>query len=288
LSEAARRGYSRLVIPLRDYRPSQTFPAVTVALITLNLLVFFYQGYLSTRGDVLNDAVPWQQRGLVPPAYDPTAARAYGLRGGEPGLYPMTRADAFIAQYGLIPYELLHGADLPPRIGLPIWITLLTSMFLHGGLLHVLGNMLYLWVFGDNVEDAMGHARFLIFYSVCGVAAALAQTAVDSSSAIPQIGASGAIAGVLAAYFMLFPFSRILTLIPLLFFIRLVAIPAVILLGIWFLLQVASGATSAAAGGEVAWFAHIGGFVAGALLVFLFKRRGVPVGLWESLKRRAR
>ncbi len=143
--------------------------------------------------------------------------------GGSAGLYPLARADSFIAQYGLVPYEFLHGVDLPPTILLPIWITLLTSMFLHGSLLHVLGNMLYLWVFGDNVEDAMGHARFLVFYLICGVAAALAQTTVDPGSAIPQIGASGAIAGVLAAYFMLFPFSRILTLIPLLFFVRLVA-----------------------------------------------------------------
>jgi membrane associated rhomboid family serine protease len=273
------------MIPLRDYRPSETFPAITVALIILNLLVFFYQGYLGTQGTTLNDLDPWQKLHFTPPAFDPATYRTYRATGGSAGVYPLARADSFIAQYGLVPYEFLHGADLPPTILLPIWITLLTSMFLHGSLLHVLGNMLYLWVFGDNVEDAMGHARFLVFYLICGVAAALAQTTVDPGSAIPQIGASGAIAGVLAAYFMLFPFSRILTLIPLLFFVRLVAIPAVVLLGIWFLLQVASGVGSATSGGGVAWFAHIGGFLAGALLVFLFRRRGVPVGLWESLKR---
>lgn len=276
------------MIPLRDYRPSSTFPAVTVALIIVNLLVFFYQGYLATRPPTANDGIPWQERHLTPPAFDPAAYRTYRLSGGASNLYPLSRDDYFIAQYGLIPAEFLHGIDLPPQILLPIWITLLTSMFVHGGLLHVLGNMLYLWVFGDNVEDAMGHAKFLLFYLLCGVAAGFAQMAIDSGSAIPEIGASGAIAGVLAAYFMLFPYSRILALIPLLFFIRLVAVPAVLLLGIWFLLQVASGVTASASAGGVAWFAHIGGFFAGGLLVFLFRRRGVPVTLWETITRRGR
>jgi len=273
------------MIPLRDYRPSQTFPAVTVALIVLNLVVFFYQGYLGSQGSVMNDATPWLERHLAPPGFDPPYT---GLTRSSTGaaLYPLSRGDYLIAQYGLVPYEFLHGVDLPPLIFLPIWITLFTSMFLHGGLLHVLGNMLYLWIFGDNVEDAMGHARFLLFYLICGVVAGVSQSALSATSTVPQIGASGAIAGVLAAYFMLYPFARVLTLIPILFFVRLIAIPAIILLGIWFLLQVVSGVGSGPSGGGVAWFAHVGGFLAGGVLVFLFRKRGVPVTLWDTLWRR--
>ncbi len=273
------------MIPLRDYNRSRSFPAVTVALIVVNLLVFLYQGYLATQGTVLNDGLPWQERGLPAPAFDPTSYRL--VQGGRGTLYPMAREDSFVAQYGLVPYEVTRGIDLPPTIAFPIWLTLFTSMFLHGGLLHILGNMLYLWVFGDNVEDAMGHGRFLVFYILCGAAASFAQVAIDPGSPIPQIGASGAIAGVLAAYFLLFPFARILTVVPILFFIRVMAVPAVILLGLWFLLQVGSGVGSlGAAGGGVAWFAHIGGFLAGGLLVPLFKRRGVPVVLWQAIRGR--
>jgi membrane associated rhomboid family serine protease len=276
------------MIPLRDYRPSRTFPAVTVGLIVLNLLVFFYQGYLGSRDPVPNDAAPWEEHHLAAPGLDPASTGTSRLAQGLPHLYLMSRGDYIVTQYGLVPYEFLHQVDLPPLlpIWLPIWITLFTSMFLHGSLLHVLGNMLYLWIFGDNVEDAMGHVKFLLFYLVCGVAAALAQIAMSANSPIPQIGASGAIAGVLAAYFMLYPFSRILTLIPILFFIRLVAVPAVILLGIWFLLQVVSGIGTGASGGGVAWFAHVGGFLAGGVLVFLFRKRGIPVTLWQTVWRR--
>jgi membrane associated rhomboid family serine protease len=274
------------MIPIRDYRPSRTFPAVTVALIILNLLVFLFEGYLGAGGTALIDGIPWQDRGYPPPGFDPAAYRTHLLTGGNPAFYPVSRRDYFIIQYGLIPAELTSMTDLPPKIPFPIWITLFTSMFLHGGLLHVLGNMLYLWIFGDNVEDAMGHGRFLLFYLICGLAAAGAQIAISPHSPVPQIGASGAIAGVLAAYFMLFPYSRVLTLIPIFFFIRLVAVPAVFLLGFWFILQVISGAGTLGREGGVAWFAHIGGFIAGGVLVFLFRRRGVPVTLWESLRRR--
>ena len=152
--------------------------------------------------------------------------------------------------------------------------------------MHLLGNMLYLWIFGDNVEDAMGHFKFLAFYLLCGAIAGFAQMLIDTGSGVPQVGASGAIAGVLAAYFMLYPYSRVLTLIPIFFFLRLVAVPAVVLLGFWFILQVISGAGSLGATGGVAWFAHIGGFIAGAVLVFLFRRRGVPVTLWRMLRQR--
>jgi membrane associated rhomboid family serine protease len=274
------------MIPIRDALRSQRFPIVTVSLIVLNLLVFLYQGYLETRPTVLNDLRPWTDAGLSAPALDRRAYNAYVHSSGDPWRYPMGAGDAFVMQYGLVAAEFSSGRDLPPTIALPIWLTLITSMFLHAGLLHVLGNMLYLWVFGDNVEDAMGSARFLIFYLLCGCAAGLAQLAPNSHAAVPLIGASGAIAGVLGAYFMLFPTSRILTIIPIFFFIRLVSIPAIVVLGIWFLLQVVNSATSFGASSGVAWLAHIGGFATGMALVVLFRKRGTPIGLLNLLRRR--
>ena len=273
------------MIPIRDALPSRHFPVVTVALIVINLLVFLYQGYLHTQPDRLVDGVAWEVSDLVPPAFDADTYRAHRLSGGDPALYPVSADDYLILQYAIIPAELLGGEDLPPEAGLPLWLTILTGMFLHGGLMHLLGNMLYLWIFGDNVEDAMGPLRFLLFYILCGTAAALAQIAVDPGSAIPLIGASGAIAGVLAAYFMLYPQARVLTLVPIFFFIRLISLPAVFLLGFWFILQVISGAGALGSSGGVAWFAHIGGFIAGAVLVFPFRCRCVPIRLWQSIRR---
>jgi membrane associated rhomboid family serine protease len=158
------------------------------------------------------------------------------------------------------------------------WASVLTSMFLHGGFLHVAGNMLYLWIFGDNVEDQMGHGRFLAFYLLCGVAAALAQTLTVPDSMVPMVGASGAIAGVMGAYFILYPHSRIVTLVTLLFFWQIMEIPAIAFLGIWFLMQFLSGvgsiatATSHSPGGGIAFWAHVAGFAAGAVGVWLFRR----------------
>lgn len=171
---------------------------------------------------------------------------------------------AFVVEYGLIPANFA-------------WANVLTSMFLHGGILHVGGNMLYLWIFGDNVEDRMGHGRFLIFYLLCGVAAALAQAFTVPDSTVPMVGASGAIAGVMGAYFVLYPRSRIVTLVPIFFFIQLIEVPAIFFLGIWFLLQFLSGVGSlAAARGEVvggiAFWAHVAGFAFGAAMVFIFRR----------------
>ncbi len=172
--------------------------------------------------------------------------------------------DAFIRTWGLVPAEFSL-------------VTLSTSMFLHGGILHVGGNMLYLWIFGDNVEDRMGHGRFLTFYLGCGVAAALAQAYVSPDSAIPMVGASGAIAGVMGAYFVLYPHSRIVTLVPLFIFIQIVEVPAIFFLGIWFLMQFMSGIGSIAdaadgARGGIAFWAHAAGFVAGLIGVVIFKR----------------
>jgi membrane associated rhomboid family serine protease len=170
--------------------------------------------------------------------------------------------DAFTMRWGLVPAAFS-------------WVTVFTSMFLHGGFLHVAGNMLYLWIFGDNVEDRMGHARFLVFYLLCGVAAALAQTIMAPDSTVPMVGASGAIAGVMGAYFVLYPRSRIVTLIPLFFFFRVIEVPAILFLGIWFVMQFLSGVGSigsASGTGGIAFWAHVAGFVAGITGVALFRR----------------
>jgi membrane associated rhomboid family serine protease len=211
------------MIPLRDVIPSRTVPGVTIALIGLNALVFFYQISL---GDEVGDLV---------------------------------------VRFGLIP------ADFS-------WLAVLTSMFLHGGLLHFGGNMLYLWIFGDNVEDRLGHGRFLGFYLLCGMAAAVVQSLLLPGSTIPMVGASGAIAGVMGAYFMLYPRSRIVTLVPLFFFIQLIEIPAIFFLGIWFLMQFLSGigsfatATAGQPAGGIAFWAHVAGFAAGVAGVLAFRR----------------
>ncbi len=274
------------VIPIRDFRHTRSFPVITIALILINLLVFLYQGYLGTQEPVLNDGIAWQQQDLPLPGFDPNSYNAHRLSGGSPRLYPMSGNNYFITKYALVPWEFVSRVDLPPTLSIPIWLTLFTSIFIHGGLLHLLGNMLYLWVFGDNVEDAMGHTRFLVFYLLCGALASLIQMVTSLGSGVPVIGASGAIAGILAAYFMLFPDSKVLTIIPIFFFIRVIALPAVFLLGFWFILQLFQGASSLGAASGVAWFAHIGGFVAGAILVFIFKKRGIPVTLWQRLRSR--
>src|ERR1041384_2454029 len=183
-------------------------------------------------------------------------------------LYQLSLGDevnAFVFGYGLVPAYFS-------------WVSVVTSMFLHGGFLHVAGNMLYLWIFGDNVEDRMGHGRFLVFYLLCGVAAALAQTISQPDSVVPMVGASGAIAGGMGAHFVLYPKSRIVTLIPLFFFFQVIEVPAILFLGIWFLMQFISGlgsivtvATGQAAGGVAVW-AHVAGFVAGISGVVVFRR----------------
>ncbi|MBI4537579.1 MAG: rhomboid family intramembrane serine protease [candidate division NC10 bacterium] len=183
-----------------------------------------------------------------------------------------------ILYYGLIPCGLTGNCEVIGR-AFSGEVTILTSMFVHGGFFHFAGNMLYLWIFGNNVEDSMGKVRFAVFYLLCGLAAALAQTVVNPASRIPMVGASGAISGVLGAYLLLFPDARVLTLIPLGFFTQLVEIPALIVLGFWILVQLFNGLlTFDFAGGGVAWFAHIGGFFGGMALIGLFKQRYVPWG----------
>ncbi len=186
---------------------------------------------------------------------------------------PPKAAVRFVYAYGLIPLEISSG-DLLVSHPVPVYATILTSMFVHGGLFHIAGNMLYLWIFGDNVEDRMGRLRFVIFYLLSGLAAAAAQILSDPHSKIPMIGASGAISGVLGAYLLLFPHARVVTLIFFGWFIRLVEIPALVVLGFWIVVQVLSGLlTLGVQVGGVAFFAHIGGFVAGLIMVIPLKRR---------------
>jgi membrane associated rhomboid family serine protease len=235
------------VFPLKDDIPTRTTPFVTVALIAINVLVFLYQ--LSLQGE----------------------GSPEGLRA----------ARDFILEFGLVPCRLT-GACAAGAGLLPPALTVLSSMFLHGGILHVGGNMLYLWIFGNNVEDTLGHARFIVFYLVAGAIAAAAQTALSATSHVPMIGASGAVSGVLGAYLLLFPRANVLTLIVFGFFVRIVRIPATFVLGLWFVVQFVSGlavwgtatARGEALGGETAWFAHLGGFVAGMLLLFAIRPRG--------------
>ena len=221
-----------MLFPFRDDNPTRLPPIVTVALIILNSLVFFYQISLP----------------------DPVATR-------------------FVYSFGMIPVVLFGGDSLPPEIAVvPPWATILTSMFLHGSIMHIVGNMLFLWVFGNNVEDAMGHGRFIVFYLLSGFLAALAQGLADTASEVPMIGASGAISGVLGAYLILHPRATVHCLLFLGFFIRVVALPAMIVLGLWFVLQLVNAALAPAGGeGGVAFLAHIGGFIAGAVLVPLFR-----------------
>lgn len=180
-----------------------------------------------------------------------------------------------IFSLGVIPSVLFHHKALSPELAIvPPTITVLTSMFLHGGWMHLIGNMLYLWIFGNNVEDVMGHVRFIVFYLLCGTAAVFAQVLPDPQSDIPMVGASGAISGVLGAYLLLYPHARILVAIPFGFYIHTTRLPAGIVLGFWFVLQLLSSAFSTGEGG-VAFGAHIGGFITGMALILIFRRKGV-------------
>ena|SRR6185503_2835945 len=225
------------MIPLRDRNPSGIFPVVTLALILVNVAFFLYEVHLG------------------------------------PAL--MT----FLKHHALIPAEVTgtlryHQVTVSDTVE-PFF----TSMFLHGGWLHLITNMWFLWIFGDNVEDTLGTFRYVIFYFLCGLAAALTQYAIQPQSPVPMLGASGAIAGVLGAYAVLFPGARVLTLVPIFLFIQILEIPAIVILGYWFLLQILSGSMAAVAPGQggVAFWAHIGGFVAGMVLVLLLRPRRVTV-----------
>ncbi len=190
-----------------------------------------------------------------------------GDKGGEAAIYA----------FGVIPGHLFGTIADDPRAPFPAWITIFTSMFLHGGIMHLLGNMLYLWIFGDNIEASLGHVRYFIFYLLCGVAAALAQSVAAPLAGVPMIGASGAISGVLGGYLILHPRANIRVFVWFVIFVTVWHLPAFIVLGFWFVGQLMSSASVAAGQPGVAFIAHIGGFVAGAILVLIMRRRGVPV-----------
>lgn len=224
------------MFPIRDTIPSRNVPLATWALVALNVVVFLFQLRLS----------------------DPAMER-------------------FALTFGIVPLRYTHPL-LAMQAGLPLhgYVSFLTSMFLHGGWFHIISNMWILWIFGDNVEDRMGPARFLVFYLICGVCAGAVHVAAQATSKMPVIGASGAIAGVLAAYLFLFPLARIICLIPIFFYPLFVEIHAVFFIAIWFFSQFLSGTQALMApsrGAGIAWWAHIGGFAAGAALYRLFIRK---------------
>lgn len=224
------------MIPLHDDNPSSSPPYVTITLIGICVLVFFWELSL---GERLQMAV-------------------YSL--------------------GVIPAVVFGGQSLPPELQVvPPWLSVFTSMFMHSGWMHLIGNMLYLWIFGDNVEDAMGRGRFIVFYLLCGIAAVVAQALPNPDSVIPMIGASGAISGVLGAYLLLYPHARVLVAIPFGFYIHTMRVPAGLVLVLWFVIQLFSSIAAGNQQGGVAFGAHIGGFLAGMALIPLFKRRDISL-----------
>jgi membrane associated rhomboid family serine protease len=226
------------MIPISDSPPRHRFPWVTIVLIAANVAVFVFELGMGSR-----------------------------------------ELERWVQSVGAIPVEILSGRDLPPPAPVPgvVWVTLVTSMFVHGGFLHIGSNMLYLWVFGDNVEDAFGHVTYFVFYFVAGILASLTHVFFNANSTVPSVGASGAIAGVLGAYLILFPHAHVRTLIFLGPFITWPRVSAVLLIGFWFLTQLVAGLASLEVSTEqtsgVAFWAHIGGFVAGLVLALLLRPR---------------
>jgi len=241
------------MIPLRDDAPRISTPWVNYAIIGLNVLAFLYELWIqSVYGRQGLDAFT-SQLGMIP-----------------------ARFSVVLFNHGYVPWDLMSGLGTRYVPASAALLTIFTSMFLHAGLLHILGNMWALWIFGDNVEDYLGHTLYLVFYLVSGLAAALLHTVFNLGSTIPTVGASGAIAGVMGAYFVLYPRARVLTLVPfiLVFFMWL---PAWIVLGYWFVWQFLSGAASSITmhgnASGIAFWAHVGGFLAGILLIKLFPAR---------------
>lgn len=225
-----------MFFPLKDINPTERFPIVTIVLIVINSIVYMYELSL----------------------------------GPELG--------AFLTSWGTVPYEITRGVDLVGRTAdSPIvhtttptfhYVTLFSSMFIHGGFFHLFGNMLYLWIFGNNIEDLLGPLRFVLFYLLCGLIASLTHVVIQPSSVIPTVGASGAVSGVLGAYLIVYPRARVVTVVFLLIFVRVMLLPAGVLLVFWFVINAVSGFSSLGLrGGGVAWFAHVGGFLAGIALL---------------------
>ena len=232
------------MIPLHDDNPTHIRPYLTITFIVTCVLVFLWQFSHAPAGQLL-----------------------------------------IVNQLGVIPAVLLNNVEIDPtQVWIPASMTVVTSMFLHGGWMHLIGNMLYLWVFGNNIEDAMGHVKFIIFYLLCGTAAVFAQALPDSHSVVPMVGASGAISGVLGAYLLLYPRASVLVGIPIFIYLHTIRLPAMLVLGAWFAIQLFSSITAGGEGG-VAFGAHIGGFIAGMALIPFFKNHAfklqLPFGLGQ-------
>ena len=234
------------MIPFKDNVPSRTYPLVTILLIGVNLVVFLYE--LS---------------------------------------FPEDQLAGFFELNGLVPSRIKEIGVQPLSTGLAVTRGTLFSMFLHAGWLHLIGNMWYLWIFGDNIEDRMGHLRFLGFYVLCGIVASLTHFAFHSESSVPAIGASGAVAGVLGAYLISYPFARILTIIPLFIVWPVIQLPAIVVLGFWFAVQLVNGTAGLAGTGAeaagIAWWSHIGGFLAGLVLIGILARPETRRYKWERV-----
>lgn len=224
-----------MLIPISDENPTKKFPIMTILIIIANVAVFIYEISL-------------------------------GLQ-----------LEGFFYRFSVIPYEITNGVNIyqfPGEVN-PIYLSVFSSMFLHGNLIHLLSNMLYLWIFGNNIEDYLGSFKFIIFYLICGLGGTFAHILSDPFSKIPSLGASGAIAGILGAYILLYPRAKINSLVIFFYFIRIISLPASLVIGFWIFLQVISGlqefSVSPESGSGVAWFAHIGGFVTGLALILIFK-----------------
>jgi membrane associated rhomboid family serine protease len=230
------------MIPISDANPTRRFPIVNLSLIAINVAVFLFELMLSTRA-----------------------------------------LDRLVSTWGVIPANVLAALAHPLSVSPTVWLTLITSQFLHGGWAHIIGNMLFLWVFGDNIEEVLGHFGYLIFYLTAGVIAAITQSLVLGPMRVPTIGASGAIAGVLGAYLILYPTARVGILLPIFFFFTTIDLPALLVIGWWFVQQFfyGLGALTSAASSGIAFWAHIGGFIAGIIMILPFvgrvQRRRLPV-----------
>lgn len=230
------------MIPLKDDNPTNSTPIITYIIIGICVVVFLLE--------------------ISSPNYS---------------------SGALFYSWGVIPASLVHNLQVPEEIyRVPPVATLITSMFMHGGFMHLIGNMLYMWIFADNIEDELGKTKFIIFYILSGIAAALTQVYMNTESTVPMVGASGAIGGVLGAYIVNHPRAKVLVLIPLGFFTQIIKVPAIFVLGIWFILQFVSSAFSSSSGGGVAYGAHIGGFIFGAIAILFFNR-----GVKRSIRKRS-
>ncbi|MFO0795146.1 MAG: rhomboid family intramembrane serine protease [Candidatus Brocadiaceae bacterium] len=220
------------MIPIRDRNPSGVFPIITVGIIALNVLVFIFELSLGHR------------------------------------------LDDVLFQCGVVPLKIFYSADIPDTTVVNTYFPFLTYMFFHAGFIHLVGNMWYLWIFGDNVEDALGRIKFILFYLICGIGSAAVHVYINKQSEVPCVGASGAIAGVLGAYMVTFPRARVLVIIPLFIIWQMIELPAIVVLGFWFIIQffVGTASISSAQSGGVAWWAHIGGFILGIILIKIFPK----------------